>query len=111
MKMSSKKTNYVEKFRTMTFTDIRKFLKDNVKDWEQPNGPERDKAIWPALEASAEREFPKLNLMQLIEIWQSLEEGEYESVGTLCHDYMKRQEPICSIVENIDEHKKLINRF
>ena len=107
---SKKETNYKELFGDMTYAELVKWSKDHDKDWDR-DVPKWSSPFETALTQKAEKEFPEMNLLELILIWEKITEWHYGIVGDLCHKQMMRQEPIISVRDSIDELKQSIDQI
>ena len=107
---SKKETNYTELFGNMTYAELKAWSKDHDDDWNKDT-PEWASQYWESLEDAAKREFPKMSLLELIPIWEKMEDGEYETTGDLCHEYMLRSEPFVYLRNKIDEHLGFIEKI
>ena len=107
MNMSSKETNYKELFANMTLAKLMKWEKEHESDWDKDD-PKWSMAHEHALMTAGRKEFPKMNLMQLIEFYGPLEGG---NLSILCIEWMLEQEPIRSLNEMIDEQRQHIDKI
>ena len=97
-------------FGNMTYAELKKWSQDHDDEWES-GIPDWSDNYWKSLERAAKKEFPTMNLMQLIEIWMDMEEGEFDTTGDFCMDAMLGQEPIAHILEKIKEQNDLITKL
>jgi len=99
-----------EKFSNMTYAELMKFSQEHEAEWE--NGiPDWSDDFYKAIERTAEKEFPFMTLAQLNEIWLSLDDSLYDSVGDTCLKAMLGQEPITTVIEKIDALGKMISKM
>ena len=104
------KANKKTEFGNMTYAELRKWWQDHDDEWSS-GIPDWSDDYFISLERTAKKEFPSMNLMQLNEIWETMEEGEYETIGDICLIEMMNQEPIISLKDRIDEQNDLIAKL
>ena len=107
---SKKETNYKELFGGMKYVELRAWSKDHDEDWN------KDIPVWSdpyynALEKAAKKEFPEMSLLELIPIWESMDEGEFETTGKLCRDAMQQSKPFGDIRDQIYELQSDLKRI
>ena len=107
---SKKETNYKELFGDMKYVELRAWSKDHDEDWNT-DIPTWSDPYFEALEKTAKVEFPNMSLLELIPIWEKMEEGEYETTGKLCLEYMQRSEPIAYLRDQIKELQEELKKI
>ena len=94
----------------MTYAELKAWATAHDDEWSE-GVPEWADQYWNSLEEVAKREFPKMSILELIPIWEKMEEGEYETTGDLCMEYMLRSEPFVYLRDKIDEHLGFIEKI
>ena len=107
---SKKETNYKELFGDMKYAELRAWSKDHDEEWNI-DIPAWSDSYFEALEKAADDEFPTMSLLELIPIWETMEEGEYETTGKLCFEYMQRSEPIAYLRDQFQESQEELKKI
>ena len=107
---SKKETNYKELFGNMKYAELRAWSKDHDEEWNT-DIPAWSDSYLEALEKTAKVEFPTMSLLELIPIWETMEEGEYETTGKLCMEYMQRSEPFAYLRDQFQESQEELKKI
>jgi len=107
---SKKEIDYKELFGDMTYAELKAWEKDHDDEWNK-DVPKWADQYWLSLEEAADREFPAMSLLELIPIWEKMGEGEYETAGDICLEYMRRSEPFASFRDEVGELQSAIKRI